>query len=587
MVILLGGPTNAPGADDGARAVVTKAVSAHGGQAKLARVRGVRVKSKGTLHVAGGLPYTNETIYEFPGRFKDTLYLKTVQQTLTTGLEGDDAWMNRDGETLKLNAKLREEIKNGFHLARVLLVEPLQSGKYELTPVADIVLDGRNATGVKVSAKGYSDIRLYFDAETYLLVKSQRRTTNLAMKEVTEDRTMKDYQDIGGIKWPKAVTVLHDGVKFIEEEITDVELVESFEAAAFAKPERKARPQEPKRPFPYGEEEVSYENQKANAKLAGTLTLPPGKGPFPAVVLITGSGQQDRDESLFGHRPFFVLADYLTRRGIAVLRVDDRGVGGSTGNASQATSADFADDVRAGVAYLKGRKEIDPGRIGLIGHSEGGLIAPMVAAESNDIRFIVLLAAPGLPGDKLLETQGTAVLKSTGATDKVIQRQRQLQQRLFAIIKESKESSTLEKRLKDVIADEEAKLDEDEKKAFGSLKTTVESQLTLMRSPWLRFFLTYDPRGTLAKVRCPVLAMNGDKDVQVDAKENLPAIAQALEVGGNRDVTIKELPKTNHLFQTCTTGALSEYAQIEETLSPAALELMGDWIVKRAAVRGD
>jgi pimeloyl-ACP methyl ester carboxylesterase len=327
--------------------------------------------------------------------------------------------------------------------------------------------------------------------------------------------------------------------------------------------------------------EVVYENKKGGVKLAGTLTLPRGPGPHPAALRISGSGAQDRDETLFSHRPFLVLADHLTRRGVAVLRVDDRGVGGSTGSAGEATSADFADDVLAGVEYLKGRKEVDPRRIGLIGHSEGGLIAPAVAGRSADVAFIVLLAGPGLPGDEILYLQGSALLRLLGAGKEQIARQRDLQQRLFAVAKEEKDPAAAEKKMQEVLEDFLAKLPPLERALAGGLKKQTEQQLRALRSPWFRYFLGYDPRPALRKVRCPVLALIGEKDFQVPPKENLPEIEKAVRAGGNPDVTVKELPALNHLFQTCTTGALAEYATIEETFAPSALELLGDWILKR------
>jgi pimeloyl-ACP methyl ester carboxylesterase len=341
------------------------------------------------------------------------------------------------------------------------------------------------------------------------------------------------------------------------------------------------RPQEPKKPYPYLEEEVAYENAKAGVKLAGTLTLPKEKGPFPAVLLITGSGPQDRDETIFGHKPFHVLADHLTRRGIAVLRVDDRGVGGSTGSLAKATTEDLAEDVLAGVEYLKGRKEINPRQIGLMGHSEGGLIAPLVAARSKDVAFIVLLAGPGLVGEQLLYLQGAAVLKAEGSDEKQIARSRALQEKLFAVVKEEKDEKALQKKLDDLIAEEFAKLDEKDRKEAEQNKSVLGGQVKLLLSPWMRFFLTYDPAPTLGKVRCPVLALVGEKDVQVAAKENLAAIEKALKAGGNKDHTVKELPGLNHLFQTCKTGAVSEYGKIEETMAPSALDLIAEWVLTR------
>jgi uncharacterized protein len=351
------------------------------------------------------------------------------------------------------------------------------------------------------------------------------------------------------------------------------------------------RPQEPKKPYPYRGEAVAYDNKKGKSHLAGTLTLPRGKGPFPAVLLITGSGQQDRDEALLGHRPFLVLADALTRRGIAVLRVDDRGVGGSTGDVTGATSVDFAGDALAGVAYLKTRREIDPKKIGLIGHSEGGLIAPMVAVRSKDVAFIVLMAGTGLTGEEIMYRQSALILKASGGTPEAIAKQCAAQERMFAVVKREKENAAAEKALREIDAEQHAPPTPDPAQASAAAKTepqkasgqpaaSQEAMLQMLLSPWFRYFLTYDPRPTLRQVKCPVLAINGEHDLQVPPKENLQAIRQALQAGGNRDVTVKELPKLNHLFQTSRTGSPAEYAQIEETIAPTALRLIGDWILR-------
>jgi pimeloyl-ACP methyl ester carboxylesterase len=348
-----------------------------------------------------------------------------------------------------------------------------------------------------------------------------------------------------------------------------------------AKPVELNRPQEPKKPYPYAEEEVAYQNKKAGIKLAGTMTLPRSKGPFPAVLLITGSGPQDRDETLMGHKPFKVLADYLTRRGIAVLRVDDRGVGQSTGDHAKATTMDFADDVEAGVAFLKSRPDIDPRQIGLIGHSEGGVIAPIVAGRSKDVAFIVMLAGTGITGEQILYLQGQAILKAMGVSaPQLLARQRIFQQILFTTMKAEPDNATAQKKIREVLAKETAKLTEAEKKAAAKQQAALDAQIKTVLTPWFRFFITYDPTSALQNVKCPVLALNGEKDVQVDPKENLTAIAKALIAGGNQDYTSVELPNLNHLFQTCQTGAITEYGKIEETIAPAALQVIGDWIVK-------
>lgn len=337
------------------------------------------------------------------------------------------------------------------------------------------------------------------------------------------------------------------------------------------------RPQEPKKPYPYDEEEVSYENKRDGVKLAGTLTLPRTKGPFPAVLLITGSGAQNRNEELLGHKPFLVLSDYLTRQGIAVLRVDDRGVGGSSGSVANSTSENFAGDVLAGIDFLKGRKEINAKQIGLIGHSEGGIIAPMVAAQSSDVAFIVMMAGPGLTGEEILYLQGELILKASGADAATLARQRKTQETTFNVLKQEKDNAAAEKRLREEFAKQFEQASEAEKK---QAEATVNAQVKQVTNPWFRYFLTYDPRPALKKVTCPVLALNGENDLQVPINENLREIEAALKAGGNKDVTIVRLPKLNHLFQTSETGSPNEYSKIEETIAPIALKTMGDWILK-------
>jgi pimeloyl-ACP methyl ester carboxylesterase len=348
-----------------------------------------------------------------------------------------------------------------------------------------------------------------------------------------------------------------------------------------AKPSELRRPQTPKPPFPYKQMVLTYSNQAGAVTLAGTLTEPEGPGPFPAVILISGSGPQDRDETLFEHKPFLVLADALSRHGLAVLRVDDRGVGGSTGSLMSSSSEDFAGDVLAGIALLKLRPEIDAKRIGLLGHSEGGIIAPMVAARSPDVAFIVLLAGTGLPGEEILYLQGQAVLKAMGASEKVLKAQLELQKRFFAILKTEKDEKTADARMRELAKAAQETLSADERKAIGDIEALVAAQSKMVRTPWFRNFLSYDPRPALTKVKCPVLALIGEKDCQVPPRENLSQIEEALKAAGNTAVTVKELPGLNHLFQTCTTGAPAEYAQIEETIAPEALAEVVGWITRQ------
>ena len=339
-----------------------------------------------------------------------------------------------------------------------------------------------------------------------------------------------------------------------------------------------SRKQDPVKPYPYVEEEVVYENKEAGVKLAGTLTFPHTEGQYPAVMLITGSGPQNRDEEIFGHRPFLVLSDYLTRKGIAVLRVDDRGVGGSTGNSSQVTTEDFAGDVLAGIEYLKSRKEIDPTRIGLIGHSEGGIIAPIVAARSPDVAFIVMMAGTGLTGEEILYMQSDLISRAEGVNNETIARNNEEMRKIYSIVKQEQNNTVAEEEISKILKAEMANVSEAEKKYSGYSEANLDSQIEAILSPWMRFFLTYDPKPTLMKVKCPVLAINGEKDLQVPPDENLRAIDYALITGGNKDYTIKEMPGLNHLFQTAQTGSPTEYAKIEETISPAALEFIGNWI---------
>jgi pimeloyl-ACP methyl ester carboxylesterase len=340
------------------------------------------------------------------------------------------------------------------------------------------------------------------------------------------------------------------------------------------------RPQNPKRPYPYEEEEVAYENAAANVKLAGTLTLPKGDGPFPAVLLITGSGAQDRDESLLGHKPFLVLSDYLTRRGLAVLRVDDRGVGGSTGDLAKSTSEDFAQDVLAGVTFLKKHPRIDGRKIGLCGHSEGGLIAPIVASRTEDVAFIVLMAGTGVPGSEIIKLQSYLIAKAMGTPESALRLSAELSEKMFAVLEQEPDDAKALQKMRELSEKTIAALSEEERKSLGEdgNSEAVSAQLSQVTNPWFRYFLTYDPRPTLAKVKCPVLAINGEKDLQVPPQQNLPEIEKAVRSGGNSHVTLVELAGHNHLFQHCESGAPSEYAKIEETLSPEALSAIGDWI---------
>ncbi|GHT11493.1 alpha/beta hydrolase [Bacteroidia bacterium] len=338
------------------------------------------------------------------------------------------------------------------------------------------------------------------------------------------------------------------------------------------------RPQEPKKPYPYNEEEVVFDNPMDGVTLAGTFTYPKTKGTFPAVVLISGSGAQNRDEELMGHKPFLVLADYLTKNGIAVLRFDDRGTAKSTGNFQIATSLDFSKDVESAVKYLQTRKEVNQKKIGLVGHSEGGMIAPMVAARSKEVAFIVLLAGVGISGEQLLLLQQELIAKASGLDEADWQKAQKVNQGAFEIIIQSTQQVELQKDLityfKQVAQDIPR---------TGIPEGVTENDLVNMAvsricTPWMQYFIKYHPAPALEKVKCPVLAINGDKDLQVPAKINLEAIKSALQKGGNKKVTTKELPGLNHLFQEAETGLPTEYATIEQTFSPIALNEIVEWI---------
>ena len=345
--------------------------------------------------------------------------------------------------------------------------------------------------------------------------------------------------------------------------------------------EKMIRPQEPTKPYPYHSEDVKFENTRDKIVLAGTLTLPEKKGIFPAVILISGSGPQNRDEEVFGHKPFLVLSDYLTKNGIAVLRFDDRGTAESTGDFATATSLDFETDVESAIKYLQTRKEINKNKIGLIGHSEGGIIAPIVAAESKDINFIVLLAGTGIRGDKLLLLQQELVGRASGLSDTDLQKAKVINEGAFDIILKSDNIKSLETELTNYLKKALKDTPESGKPEGMSEEDFIKLQVNQLISPWMYYFIKYDPALILEKVNCPLLAINGEKDLQVPAAVNLDAIKKALEKGGNKNVTTKELSNLNHLFQECETGSPSEYATIEQTFSPIALVEILNWILKQ------
>ena len=353
------------------------------------------------------------------------------------------------------------------------------------------------------------------------------------------------------------------------------------------------RPQTPKPPFPYKSEDVEYDNADKSIHFGATFTVPlpdPNVNYFrapvyPTVILITGSGQQDRDESLLGHKPFAVIADYLTKQGIAVLRVDDRGIGKTTGNFSKSTTADFANDVEAGMEYLKTRLDVDVNTIGLIGHSEGGLIAPMVASKRKDVKFIVLLAGPGINILDMMEQQSADVMASAGISKPDIDQYRPLFKNTVIAILNAKDSADASKKAITVFKKWQADKSvstvknttgvEDEKGITDFTNTFIKQ----LSSPWFQYFFKIDPAEYLSKLNCPVLALNGEKDIQVSAKPNLNAIKTALEKSNSKNFKTIEMPGLNHLFQHCKTCTVQEYAELEETFDTETLKIITNWII--------
>jgi hypothetical protein len=328
------------------------------------------------------------------------------------------------------------------------------------------------------------------------------------------------------------------------------------------------RPQEPKAPFDYQIEEVKFKNTKDQITLAGTFTYPNGDGPFPTVILISGSGGQNRDEEIFNHKSFWVIADYFAKNGIATLRYDDRGIAQSEGNFATSTSADFAEDAKAGIEFLKVHPKVNSSKLGIVGHSEGGMIAPMVAASDSSIGFIILLAGPGIPIDELMILQNNEVSKANGLSKSMIEQNSILNQKCYAIIKTEKDLSKAKTKLNKLFAKSEmAEID-------------IQNTINLITSPWFRYFIQYDPSISLEKVKCPVLALNGDKDIQVTANENLAGIEASLKKAGNQNYEVKLVENKNHLFQTTQKLGIDEYMENEESFAPDVMKLMLDWIQK-------
>ena len=328
------------------------------------------------------------------------------------------------------------------------------------------------------------------------------------------------------------------------------------------KEQKKARPQDPLPPFKYHIEEVTFVNEKEGNKLVGTLTIPNGEGPFPAMVLVSGSGQQDRDEELMNHRPFWVIADYCALHGIAVLRYDDRGVGGSIGEVKNATSMDFSYDAEAAFDYLRNRKEINASKVGILGHSEGGIINFMVSARRPEVAFLVSLAGPSVNGIEVLKEQQAAILRTSSMSEEMVQFSGNANAQMFDIIEASSSREEADSLLRQLV------------KGWGYNEELTEQTVGQMASPWMYYFLKYDPTEAIIKTNGPALLLNGSKDLQVIASQNLSGYEKIIAEHGKTNLTLRELPDLNHLFQHCETGSPNEYFEIEETISPEVLEMI-------------
>ncbi len=336
------------------------------------------------------------------------------------------------------------------------------------------------------------------------------------------------------------------------------------------------RPQHPEPPYPYASEEVTFTNDDANLTLAGSLTQPEGEGPHPAVVLLSGSGPQDRNSEVFNHKLFHVLADHLTRQGIAVLRYDERGVGDSGGAFEGATSEDFATDAAAAIRFLQHQPTVNRDAIGLLGMSEGGLVAPLVHTRHEPVAFLVLLAGPAVSGADIIVEQSARIAAAQGASSTAADSIRTVQRRLMVAVRSAPDSAALADRVRPLLSER------------GTSSKQIDSQLDQLASPWFRFFVQHDPASTLHQVDVPVLALYGSRDLQVPPEQNVSPMRTALGESSSDDTTVRVLDGLNHLFQPAETGLPTEYAQIDTTMAPAALQSVSDWIRSRAkGSRGD
>jgi len=361
----------------------------------------------------------------------------------------------------------------------------------------------------------------------------------------------------------------------ISGEWTQNDSVEKLDFHRSDQPLEVRRPQNPTKPYPYAVEEITIPSSNGKFTLAATLTVPQGTGPFPAALFIGGSGPTDRDETVAGHKPFLILADLLTKKGIAVLRYDKRGTGQSTGNNEQASMNDLAGDAQAALNYLKGRKEADPKCVGILAHSEGGILAAQIAAKADEMDWLVLLATPATTGERTLLRQSELVARTGGLPEEQIARSQQFDRMAYAAVRAAKSAVALEAKLNDLI----------EKSGLSASMppAALQAQIRLMTTPWFRQYLDFDPAPLMEQIKCPVLALNGDRDLQVDANDTVPLLRQAYEKSGNKDFTVMEIEGVNHLFQKAQSGSPALYGAIEETIAPEVLNAIGSWLAKHTA----
>jgi len=397
----------------------------------------------------------------------------------------------------------------------------------------------------------------------------------LPLQKITVDGETLSFQ-IANIPGEPTFRGARDGADKITGNFTQGGQVFAFQLSRGALAKAK-RPQNPVPPLPYSEEKVSVAN--GNVTLAGTLTIPQGKGPFPAVILVSGSGPQNRDEEIFEHRPFAVWADHLSRNGIAVVRYDDRGVGESTGVHAVATTTILGTDAESWVGFLKARPEVST--VGIMGHSEGGIIAPMVAARNPDVAFIVMLAGTGVSGAEVLVEQNRSIAIASGATPETAEKIAAAARAVFEAIAKSADMDTIRARMTELVLAQTGKVAAD-----ADVQQAASQAMMGLEQPWFREFIRHDPAADLRKVTVPVLAIFGERDVQVVPVQNVPSVEAALQAAGNTRATIRVIPGVNHMFQPCTTGSVAEYEKIETTVDPAVLELVRDWMKAQIAKAG-